>query len=534
VKISRKLACGILAAGLTFMGASSASADDVPSQTEVVATSEAVVPAASDVVDTPPAPEPAEETVAPTVTAEEAPAPADVPEPVANIPSAPEPMAPVAEPEQPAQVTPAESVAPAVDILPAPEPDDATPPVLASLVKPNFSCNAGVGILTWLVTGDPNNPNWVGRVIGQNIATTPTFVGREVKGASKSLTGQQLDFQVGVDYQLRPTIMWLRDGDPTGLPYYSTYGGTVRPFSCVVDIPSTPGFVDPPNQPNQVIPPTWKDPLSADTDKIDWSESADGSTRTATLVVEGSTWTDETTAPKVFGLPSDDGVVVTPPVIVVDIPSAPESVDPPNKPNQVIPPTWKDPLSADTDKIDWSESADGSTRTATLVVEGSTWTDETTAPKVFGLPSDDGVVVLPPVVDIPSTPGSVDPPNKPNQVIPPTWKDPLSADTDQIDWSESADGSTRTATLVVDTPSTPGHVDQPNKPSQVIPPTSEGPLPADTDQNSLNESADGSTLTATPKLPGESFVLPIGLGIALALGILVLLVAWRRRRQERR
>ncbi|MCA9336155.1 hypothetical protein KC967_04630 [Candidatus Saccharibacteria bacterium] len=453
MKISRKLACGILAAGLTFMGASSASADDVPSQTEVVATSEAVVPAASDVVDTPPAPEPAEETVAPTVTAEEAPAPADVPEPVANIPSAPEPMAPVAEPEQPAQVTPAESVAPAVDILPAPEPDDATPPVLASLVKPNFSCNAGVGILTWLVTGDPNHPDWVGRVIGQNIATTPTFVGREVKGASKSLTGQQLDFQVGVDYQLRPTIMWLRDGDPTGLPYYSTYGGTVRPFSCVVDIPSTPGFVDPPNQPNQVIPPTWKDPLSADTDKIDWSESADGSTRTATLVVEGSTWTDETTAPKVFGLPSDDGVVVIPPVIVVDIPS---------------------------------------------------------------------------------TPGSVDPPNKPNQVIPPTWKDPLPADTDQNSWIKSADGSTRTATLVVGTPSTPGYVDQPNQTNQVIPPNSEGPLPADTDQNSLNESADGSTLTATPKLPGESFVLPIGLGIALALGILVLLVAWRRRRQERR
>ncbi|MCA0228225.1 hypothetical protein LCH21_02110 [Patescibacteria group bacterium] len=247
--------------------------------------------------------------------------------------------------------------------------------------------------------------------------------------------------------------MWLRDGDPTGLPYYSTYGGTVRPFSCVVDIPSTPGFVDPPNQPNQVIPPTWKDPLSADTDKIDWSESADGSTRTATLVVEGSTWTDETTAPKVFGLPSDDGVVVIPPVIVVDIPS---------------------------------------------------------------------------------TPGSVDPPNKPNQVIPPTWKDPLPADTDQNSWIKSADGSTRTATLVVGTPSTPGYVDQPNQTNQVIPPNSEGPLPADTDQNSLNESADGSTLTATPKLPGESFVLPIGLGIALALGILVLLVAWRRRRQERR
>ena len=392
MKISRKLACGILAAGLTFMGASSASADDVPSQTEVVATSEAVVPAASDVVDTPPAPEPAEETVAPTVTAEEAPAPADVPEPVA----------PVAEPEQPAQVTPAESVAPVVDIPPAPEPDDATPPVLASLVKPNFFCNAGVGTLTWLVTGDPNNPNWVGRVIGQNIATTPTFVGGVVQGESKSLTGQQLDFQVGVDYQLRPTIRWLRDGDPTGLPYYSTYGGTVRPFSCIVEIPSTPEHVDPPNTVDKVIPPTWKDPLPADTDKVDWSESADGSTRTATLIIDGSTWTDDTTAPKVSVLPSDNGVVVVPPVIVVEIPS------------------------------------------------------------------------------------------------------------------------------------TPGHVDQPNKQSQVIPPNSEGPLPAGTDQNSLNESADGSTLTATPKLPGESFVQPIGLGIALALGILVLLVAWRRRRQERR
>jgi hypothetical protein len=76
----------MLATGLIFTGATSALADEVPSQTEV-ATSEAVVPAAPEVVDILPATKPAEETVVPTGAEEETPAPVDVPSPWLPWPS---------------------------------------------------------------------------------------------------------------------------------------------------------------------------------------------------------------------------------------------------------------------------------------------------------------------------------------------------------------------------------------------------------------------------------------------------------------
>lgn len=75
-----------------------------------------------------------------------------------------------------------------------------------------------------------------------------------------------------------------------------------------------------------------------------------------------------------------------PPTTKVDVPAAPASEDPCGPDNV----RWTDPLPADTERIDWSESADGKTRTATLKGSNVQWKDGTTAPKVFTLPADSG------------------------------------------------------------------------------------------------------------------------------------------------
>ena len=62
-----------------------------------------------------------------------------------------------------------------------------------------------------------------------------------------------------------------------------------------------------------------------------------------------------------------------------------DTVDPCNPQGVSNNVAWKDPLPADTDKIDWSESNGGATRTASLKDEADEWSDGTTAPKVFNL-----------------------------------------------------------------------------------------------------------------------------------------------------
>jgi hypothetical protein len=82
-------------------------------------------------------------------------------------------------------------------------------------------------------------------------------------------------------------------------------------------------------------------------------------------------------------LPEEPGDTVTVPSQETVDPCNPEGVE-----NNVA---WKSALPADTDKIDWSESNDGATRTATLKDSDDEWSDGTKAPKVFNLPADSGV-----------------------------------------------------------------------------------------------------------------------------------------------
>jgi hypothetical protein len=74
----------------------------------------------------------------------------------------------------------------------------------------------------------------------------------------------------------------------------------------------TQDSVDPCNPPGVTNNVDWAGPLPADTANVDWSESNDGTTRTATLIGNAE-WSDGTTAPKVFTLPADSGLTCTPP-----------------------------------------------------------------------------------------------------------------------------------------------------------------------------------------------------------------------------
>ncbi len=80
------------------------------------------------------------------------------------------------------------------------------------------------------------------------------------------------------------------------------------------------GTEDPCNGANVTDNVTWTTPLPENSETTQYSESADGTTRTATLVdANGTTWTDGTTEPKVYTLPEDSGVACTPdPVIDLD------------------------------------------------------------------------------------------------------------------------------------------------------------------------------------------------------------------------
>ena len=157
-----------------------------------------------------------------------------------------------------------------------------------------------------------------------------------------------------------------------------------------VTIP-TQSTIDPCNEAGVTNNLAWEMPLPSDTDQIDWAESDNGATRTATLKNVLDSWTDGSKLPWVFTLSQDQdsGVQCETEESLVVIPAAPLTIDECNPRDTINNVRWQSELPADTDEIDWTESADGTTRTATLKGD-RLWSDETADPIVFVLPGDSG------------------------------------------------------------------------------------------------------------------------------------------------
>lgn len=75
----------------------------------------------------------------------------------------------------------------------------------------------------------------------------------------------------------------------------------------------------------------------------------------------------------------------------IAVPAAPETVDLCNPRGITDNVAWKNALPVDTATVHWTESQDGRTRTATLIGNNVVWADNTTVPKVFSLPADQGI-----------------------------------------------------------------------------------------------------------------------------------------------
>ena len=218
-----------------------------------------------------------------------------------------------------------------------------------------------------------------------------------------------------------------------------------------VIIPEKPPFDDPCNPVGVTSNIDWTGPLPADTDQINWTENAKGDVRTASLIDTANTqWTDGTVSPKPYRL-VDSGVACEVPIVKVAKPSAPLPLDECNPVGVTSNIDWKDPLPADTAQINWTENAEGTVRTAALVdTEKTTWDDGSVAPLTFTLPADSGVACEVPIVKVakPSAPLPLDECNPVGVTSNIDWKDPLPADTAQINWTENAEGTVRTAALV--------------------------------------------------------------------------------------
>lgn len=188
----------------------------------------------------------------------------------------------------------------------------------------------------------------------------------------------------------------------------------------------------------------WKDPLPADTNQVDWSESNGGATRTATLIGDNVEWNDGTTTPKVFNLPADSGEECEAPEpegnLVVS--STCESITI-GMPTGVKPEGAQIVIKLDGVSVvpDTYPVTPGS-HTVDLYVNGEKVDSETIVVEECEAP--------PTVVTVP-TQETVDPCNPQGVTNNVAWKSPLSADTDTIDWSESNNGATRTATLIGNT-----------------------------------------------------------------------------------
>ena len=134
----------------------------------------------------------------------------------------------------------------------------------------------------------------------------------------------------------------------------------------------------------------------------------------------------------------------------VIIPEKPPFDDPCNPVGVTSNIDWTGPLPADTDQINWTENAKGDVRTASLIDTANTqWTDGTVSPKPYRL-VDSGVACEVPIVKVakPSAPLPLDECNPVGVTSNIDWKDPLPADTAQINWTENAEGTVRTAALV--------------------------------------------------------------------------------------
>jgi hypothetical protein len=149
--------------------------------------------------------------------------------------------------------------------------------------------------------------------------------------------------------------------------------------SQTVPVPAKPAQNDPcgPNNATWVVP--------QDTDKVDWTLRSDGHVIAATKA--GYKFDDGTTSHD-YGVAVDSGTPCpgNPPVAI----PTQDTTDPCNGPGVTNNVAWSGPLPADTAEIDWSQSNNGATRTATLKGDRK-WSDGTTASKVFNLPADSGV-----------------------------------------------------------------------------------------------------------------------------------------------
>ncbi len=146
--------------------------------------------------------------------------------------------------------------------------------------------------------------------------------------------------------------------------------------------------------------------------------------------------------------PPSDSIVTA--ITEVIIPEKPPFDDPCNPVGVTSNIDWTGPLPADTDQINWTENAKGDVRTASLIDTANTvWSDGTVSPKPYRL-VDSGVACEVPIVKVtkPSAPLPLDECNPVGVTSNIKWKDPLPADTAQINWTENAAGTVRTAALV--------------------------------------------------------------------------------------
>ena len=319
-----------------------------------------------------------------------------------------------------------------------------------------------------------------------------------------------------------------------------------------VNKPEAPATVDPCNPAGVTNNVAWKDELPADTDQVNWTENAAGTVRTAALKdTATTTWSDGSVAPLTFTLPADSGEACEVPITKVDIQPVWNVTEVCNVSDDSLPndtATATETAQYTTKVGPWAQLDGGYVLPIVFTAkEGLTFTGTNFS---GGTVSEDGktftVLVYDnytecttPITKVnkPEAPATVDPCNPAGVTNNVAWKDELPADTDQVNWTENAAGTVRTAALK-DTATTtwsdgsvapltftlpadsgeacegPGATEVPvPTQAQTDPCNPEGVtfnaswnglLPADTDQIDWSESSDGKVRTATLKSTTEA------------------------------
>lgn len=180
----------------------------------------------------------------------------------------------------------------------------------------NGSENADPGCLD----GQSSYWHWILTPGGGNTLVSATLTVTYESGATSTSQGSfrgngggAMHFDVtqpGVDQVKSASVTYTYEGDGGNfvltISDSSCNGEPNPPPGDSVPVP-TQETVDACNPEGVTDNVAWKSALPADTDKVDWTESTDGRTRTATLKDQNDKWTDDTTAPKVFTLPADSG-----------------------------------------------------------------------------------------------------------------------------------------------------------------------------------------------------------------------------------